>query len=76
MEPYSNPNFKNTSEYIVNVQLMQWRYLPELQKNLIIQDKILNARTQRDLELAQKLLNNEKQNNNEKQSNNEKQKIR
>jgi hypothetical protein len=43
---------------------------------IFIQDKILNARTQRDLELAQKLLNNEKQNNNEKQSNNEKQKIR
>ena len=60
-QPYVDPNFGEPPEWIVNVQLKKWRDVPSLQKNIMIREKIINARTIEELNTAynlQKIENN------------------
>lgn len=53
--PYIDPNFSEPPEWTVKVQLTEWRDLPPIQKELIILEKLRNARTTKEVELAYKL---------------------
>ena len=53
--PYVDPNFSDPPEWTVKVQLTEWRDLPPIQKELIILEKLRNARTTKEVNLAYKL---------------------
>lgn len=49
---YVDPNFSEPPKWTVEVNLIEWRHLPSLQKNLMIQERLVNARTIEELNLA------------------------
>jgi len=51
-QPYVDPNFGEPPEWSVNVQLKEWRDMPLLQKNMMIRERIINARTIEELNIA------------------------
>ena len=54
-QPYVDPNFGEPPKWIVDVQLKEWRDMPSLQKNMMIRERIINARTIEELNLAYNL---------------------
>lgn len=54
-QPYVDPNFGEPPKWIVDVQLKEWRDVPYLQKSIMIKDRIMNARTIQELNLAYNL---------------------
>jgi len=59
-QPYVDPNFGEPPEWNVNVQLKEWRDVPSLLKNLMIRERIMNARTIEELNAAYNLKKIEK----------------
>ena len=55
VQPYVNPNFSELPKWTVEVQFKEWRHLPRLQKNLMIKEKLMNARTIEEQHLAYRL---------------------
>jgi hypothetical protein len=54
-QPYVDPNFGEPPEWNVNIQLKEWRDVPSLQKNMMIRERIMNARTIEELNAAYNL---------------------
>mgnify|MGYP006076627051 CR=1 FL=1 len=54
-QPYVDPNFSEPPEWIVNVQLKEWRDVPSLQKSMMIRERIINARNIEELNTAYNL---------------------
>jgi hypothetical protein len=54
-KPYIDPNFSEPPEWTVNVQLIPWSELPPVQKEMMILEKLRNARTTEEVNLAYKL---------------------
>lgn len=54
-QPYVDPNFCEPLEYTVKVQLTSWRELPLVQKELMILEKLRNAHTTKEADLAYRL---------------------
>ena len=50
---YSDPNM--SVEYVVDIQLKEWRTLAMLQKEMLLEEKLMNARTMRELKLARQM---------------------
>ena len=74
-QPYVDPNFGEPPKWSVDIQLKEWRDVPSLQKNMMIRERIMNARTIEELNAAynlQKMDNNlnKTKNNNRYQSGN------
>lgn len=60
-QPYVDPNFGESPKWSVDIQLKEWRDVPSLQKNMMIRERIMNARTIEELDVAynlQKMENN------------------
>jgi len=55
-EPYVDPNFGTPPVWIIDVHLKKWRDLSPLQKELMIQERVMNARTTEELNLAHNLI--------------------
>jgi len=58
-QPYVDPNFGEPPEWIVNVELKEWRDVPSLQKRMMIRERIINARNIEELNIAYNLRKNE-----------------
>ena len=73
--PYVDPNFGEPHEWTVNVQFKEWRDIPSLQKNMMIRERLMNARTIEELNAAynlkkiEKNLNKTKDNHSDQSSN-------
>jgi len=65
-QPYVDPNFGEPPKWVVDVQLKEWRDVPSLQKSMMIQERIMNARTIEEQKLASYLKKNEDNLNNTK----------
>jgi|APSaa5957512493_1039668.scaffolds.fasta_scaffold60873_1 hypothetical protein len=58
-QPYVDPNFGEPPEWIVSVELKEWRDVPSLQKRMMIRERIINARNIEELNIAYNLRKNE-----------------
>ena len=63
-KPYIDPNFSEPPEWTVKVQLTPWSELPLVQKEMMILEKLRNARTIKEVNLAYKLRDIENKLNN------------
>ena len=57
-QPYVDPNFSEPPKWVVDVQLKEWRHVPSLQKIMMIQERLMNARTIEHINLAYNLKTN------------------
>ncbi len=55
VHPYVDLNFSEPPKWIVDVKFKEWRNLPQNQKNLMIKERLMNARTSEELNLAYNL---------------------
>lgn len=56
VQPYVDLNFVEPPKWIVDVKFKEWRNLPQQQKNLMIKERLLNARTSEELNLVHNLI--------------------
>ena len=55
VQPYIDPNFSEPPKWTVEVEFKEWRDLPYLQKDMITKERLVNARTIEELNLAYSL---------------------
>ena len=58
-QPYVDPNFGEPSKWVVDVQMKEWQDVPSRQKKMMIREKLMNARTVEDRNLAYNINKNE-----------------
>ena len=56
IQPYVDPNFGQLPEWNVDVKFVEWRYLPDDQKQTMIKERLMNGRTSEERNLIHKLL--------------------
>ena len=59
VQPYVDPNFGEPPKWTVQVEFKEWRQLPQHQKNLMIKEKLMNARNSDELNLIYNLRKND-----------------